>query len=92
MLLHGNECNEDSIWQTKIKFIANKYKTTQQDKCHSMDGRLDLYAINKSPKFQVFPIYLCPYNTPGQARINKENIFIKKCKPYLNKHIYQGLI
>ena len=49
-----------------------------------LSGHLERCAQNKSPKFLVFPFFLCPENTTDLTRTNKENYFIRKYSPQLN--------
>lgn len=82
-------CHKDYVGQSSLTLRQRMTVHRQQLRDPTtrqipLSGHLDLCALNKSPKFLVFPLYLCSANTTDQTRIHKENLFIHKYKPQLN--------
>ena len=89
-VIRCNGCKKDYIGQTgntlRKRFTVHRQQIRHKEiRMINVNEHLDLCVSNKSPKYYVFPFYQCDDQFTEEMRINKENMFIQKYKPSLNR-------
>ena len=83
-------CKEEYIGQTGMTIRSRMTVHRQQIRDAStrkitLSEHIDMCAGHSLPNFNIFPIYQCSDSTTEDQRINKEQQFIRKYGPRLNR-------
>ena len=83
-------CSQDYIGQTGSTLRKRMTVHRQQirdpaTRMIPLSEHIDLCAANNIPQFRIFPLYQFADTATEQIRINKENLFIRKYRPKLNR-------